>query len=94
MATHLAEHILSGKAKAEHKGGKHPKKVHKMHITKAHSGGYHVVHEHSSPHPPEEHVIPNTDALHDHIEEHYGEPNPGEEAAEPVAQAQGDEYAN
>jgi hypothetical protein len=75
----LAGHALSSRSKP--KNAKATKKVRKMHITKAH-GGYHIVHEHDDPiaHPAEEHVAPDMAALHEHMEEHMGEPNPGEQA--------------
>lgn len=50
-----------------------------------------ITHHHtSSAHPPATHEVKvhgsgmnaGLDALHDHMEEHYGKPNPGEEAAE------------
>lgn len=82
----LAGHALSSRSKP--KSAKASKKeVRKMHITKAH-GGYHIVHEHTDPmaHPPEEHVAPDMAALHDHMEQHMGEPNPGEEQADAGAE--------
>ena len=62
------------------------KKIHKlkvvkeMHIRKTDNNGYVTKHIHTSfEHPDEEHVQPHMDALHDHMEEHWGEPNDGEE---------------
>jgi hypothetical protein len=73
----LAGHALSSRKKPA-KAGK--KEVRKMHVTKAH-GGYHIVHEHADPaaHPQEEHVAPDMAALQGHMQEHMGEPSPGEE---------------
>jgi len=82
----LAAHALSGKDKPK---GKAKKELHKMHITKMKSGGYHVMHEHVA-HPPEEHAVPDTDALHEHIEEHMGEPNTGEASAAPTGPEAGE----
>lgn len=87
MSVDLITSALASKpAKKAPKAGK--KVVRHMHITKA-KGGYHIIHKHDNPEhdqAPEEqagHMAANTDALHDHIEEHFGEPNPGEaEAAE------------
>lgn len=61
-----------------------PKKEIKHIITsKAANGGF--VHEHHHTHPEhhkaETHISPDMDALHDHMEEHMGEPNPGEAEA-------------
>jgi hypothetical protein len=83
----LAGHALSSRSKSKSARAS-KKKVRKMHITKAH-GGYHIVHEHEDPvaHPAEEHVAPNMAALHDHMEEHMGEPNPGEQEAESPEEA-------
>jgi hypothetical protein len=92
------EHEL-GMAAMAHGDGKQkkPKKeVAEMHIKKAH-GGYHVTHHHTHPehHPPEDHVVAgkdgdHMDALHSHLEEHMGEPNPGEnEAAEEAGEMVG-----
>lgn len=46
------------------------------------SGGYLMQHhdENDAPIPGEEHAIPTLDDLHDHLEEHFGEPNHDEEA--------------
>lgn len=85
--TDLIEHALSaksGKAKTPKKAVRH------MHVTKAHSGGYHIRHEYDHPtHEPTEHVAADTDALHDHIEQHFGEPNPGETETAAVQPAEG-----
>ena len=41
------------------------------------SGGYLVQHhdEHDAPIPGDEHAVADLDGLHDHLEEHFGEPN-------------------
>lgn len=75
----LAHDALSG---PEH-DNKPAKIVKEMHIRKTDNGGYIAKHIHTSfEHPDEEHVHPHTDALHDHIEAHWGEPNDGEEESE------------
>ena len=73
--------LLGGKKEAE-KGKGEKKKVHGLHIKRL-KGGYHVQHhdENGAPVQGEEHLVPDTDALHDHLEEHLGEPNQDEEAA-------------
>jgi hypothetical protein len=62
-----------------------PKKIIRaMHIRKA-ADGTHVIehhHEMSHLHPMEEHTAGSTDELHDHIEQHWGEPNDGEHESE------------
>lgn len=76
-----AGHVLGG-ATVGHDGAKH--EVHGMHIKKAQTGGFHVQHhdQHGMPHADNGHVVSNMDALHDHIEEHMGQPNPGEQMEE------------
>jgi hypothetical protein len=61
-----------------------PKKsVKEMHIRKGKSGGFIMEHHHAAPavHPMEEHTAPDMDALHDHMDQHMGQP-PDAEAAE------------
>lgn len=79
----LVEGALAHK-EPEKKVEHHAKKVQHMHIKRGHSGGYIVTHKHHFPeiHPDEEHVVPDTDALHDHVEANMGEPNPGEAEAD------------
>lgn len=74
---HLAAGEL-GHGKSEKKPDT-KKEVKEMHIRKA-NGGHIVVHKHARPdlHPDEEHIVPDMDALHDHLEEHMGDENPGE----------------
>ena len=80
-------HKAAYEALAGHKKtSKH--KVKKMNITKADSGGY-VIHH---PETDEQHVAPDTDALHDHIEQAMGEPNAGEQT-EPDQQAESEQAA-
>lgn len=75
MYSEIAGHALGH---AKHKSVHAPSRVRRMEITKMQDGKYLVHHpEHGTDHP-----VENTDALHDHIEQHMGEPNPGEEAAE------------
>lgn len=71
-------------------GGKSekPKKEIKHIVTKkAKTGGYIHEHHHTAPehHPMEEHVSPNQDAMVEHMMQHMGTPNDGEEAAEGAA---------
>ncbi len=74
----LAHNALSGP-----ENNKPAKVVKEMHIRKTDNGGYIAKHIHASfEHPDEEHVHPHMDALHDHMEEHWGEPNEGEDASE------------
>jgi hypothetical protein len=55
------------------------KEIKDMHMRRGANGGFIVKHIHTSmAHPDEEHVHPDMDALHDHMEEHWGEPNQGE----------------
>lgn len=64
-----------------------PKKVKSMTMT-FHPHKVHVTHHHNHPaHQPEHHEIPihqgqGLDQLHDHIEDHAGQPNEGEAEAE------------
>lgn len=60
-----------------------PKDIHEMHVRKADNGGFIVKHIHKHfEHPPEEHVHSDMDSLHDHLEQHWGEPNDGEAESE------------
>ena len=64
---------------------KTPKKEHvATHITHHKDGSHTAVHKHSHPehHPDETHALSNMDALHDHLEQHVGQPNSGEVEAE------------
>ena len=64
---------------------KTPKKEHvATHITHHKDGSHTAVHKHSHPehHPDETHALSNMDALHDHLEQHVGQPNSGEAEAE------------
>jgi len=74
----LAHDALSGPAQEG------PKKVIKaMHIRKASDGSHVIEHHHLDySHPMEEHTAKNMDELHDHLEQHWGSPNDGEEASE------------
>lgn len=85
-----AKEVLSGKKSK--KGSKGKKKVHRMHIRRAH-GGFVAEHEFEpqegglgTPQTPnEEHILPNAQALQDHVGEHFGE----EQQPEAEAPAQG-----
>ena len=80
-------------SKPKAKKAKSGHKVHEMRIRKAGDG--YVVENHHAPDetgmtpPMEEFAHPHLAAVHDHMEEHMGEPNPGEAEAEAGA-GQGD----
>lgn len=76
--TDLMESALASKPKA-----KSPKKtVRHMHVTKAHSGGYHIRHEYDhAAHEPTEHIAKDTAALHDHIDQNFADDAPAESAS-------------
>jgi hypothetical protein len=67
-----------------------PKVVDTMVVKRVPGKGHHVTHHHtSSAHPAEAHMVPapggntgNLENLHDHMEDHMGSPNPGEQACE------------
>jgi hypothetical protein len=61
-----------------------PKKnIKEMHMRKGANGGFIVKHIHDHyMHPDEEHVHTDMDGVHDHMEQHWGEPNDGEEEHE------------
>jgi len=68
-------------------GGDHhkPKKeIHEIKTRKAKSGGFIHTHTptHPAHHPDEEHVSKDMAALHDHMEDAFGTPNPGEAEAD------------
>lgn len=63
---------MSGKKKSKSKGKKGGKHVHEMHIRHAASGGYIAKHHFKpggggAPQEPEEHAIPDMDALQQHV---------------------------
>lgn len=66
------------KKSSEHKEGKHKK--HEMHIRPADDGHSYIVEHHGEEGGPTEHTAADLDALHDHMEQHLGSPNEGEEA--------------
>ena len=94
--TVMAEEKKGGKKKAagKKKGGS-KKKVHTMHIRKAANEGYIATHDFEKPQggggdmgdmatpPSEDHVLPNIQALQDHVGDHMG---PQEEEPEPQPQ--------
>lgn len=85
-----ASDVLGG---AGHKEGKKKHKVHAIHSRRAKSGGYIAEHhfqpeeptEAGGPTPPtplpEEHVVPNMEALQAHMAQHLPEQEPEEPAA-------------
>ena len=69
--------------------GKPKKEIKRMIHEKSHNGGHIVTHEHHHPehHPDEKHTFSNLAEVHDHMQNHAGTPNVGEEAeANPAAQ--------
>ena len=59
------------------------KEIKAMHIRKASDGSHVIEHHHVHfSHPMEEHTAKNMDELHDHLEQHWGTPNDGENASE------------
>ena len=95
---HKAKKSEKHEEKPEHKKSAHKKhgKVKKMHIAVNDDDTFSMTHEH---HPMEDgspvadttHSAPDMDGLMDHMQEHMGEPNPGEAEAEagPAAPAAG-----
>lgn len=69
-----------------HEPAKKPKKeIKHINVRKGHGGkGYIAEHHHTHPehHPMEEHVLPNQDAMMDHMMQNMGQPNPGEAEAD------------
>ena len=65
-----------------HGKGKSKNKPHSAHIKRAHSGGFHVTHhfkptgDDGMPAEDTEHVVPSVEALHDHIDQHFGDQQP------------------
>jgi hypothetical protein len=60
-----------------------PKVIRAMHVRKASDGSHVIEHHHVNfSHPMEEHTAKNMDELHDHLEQHWGSPNDGENASE------------
>lgn len=61
--------------------GKPKKEIKEMHIRKSANGKHIVKHIHHHPaHPDEEHVMNDMAMLHQHMDDHAGEPNEGEAA--------------
>lgn len=59
------------------------KEIKAMHIRKASDGSHVIEHHHVHfSHPMEEHTAKNMDELHDHLEQHWGAPNDGEQESE------------
>lgn len=85
-----AKSVLGGHGKSKSKGGKKP---HSMHIKRAHSGGFVVTHHHapaddgSMSDPDEDHVVPDLDSLHDHIDQNMGDQGPAPITPPPAAPA-------
>ena len=75
--TTKSKQMMGGRGK-----GKSKNKPHGAHIKRGHSGGFHVTH-HFKPtaddgQTPEdtEHVVPSLEALHDHLDQHFGDQPP------------------
>jgi hypothetical protein len=70
--------MVPGRSSSEKKPEKHIKEIK---IRKSHDGKHIVTHVHHHPthHPDEEHVANDMAALHNHLEDHAGTPNEGEE---------------
>jgi hypothetical protein len=70
----LVDKLLGGKEKEPEKEKKKP---HGAKFKRLKSGGFLVHHhdENDAPIPNEEHAVADVDGLHDHLEEHFGEPN-------------------
>ena len=88
-ASSRSKAVLGGKGKSKSKGGKKP---HSMHIKRAHSGGFVVTHHHAPADDgtmpePEDHVVPDLDSLHDHIDQNMGDQGPAPTAPPPEAAA-------
>ena len=71
------EHLeLAGHALAHGHATQKPRK--EMHVRELHDGSYHIMRHHGEA--MTEHSAPTLDHVHDHLEEHFGEPNEGEES--------------
>lgn len=86
-AAGAAKHEAGEKDGGKHAAGK--KKIKRMIVEPADDGSHIITHEHHQPedvmapgHRDEHYTAANTEALHDHIEEHLGQANPGEEESE------------
>lgn len=87
--TSRAHSAMSGGSKKSSKKSKTKKHPKEMHIRRGKSGGFIAKHIHDTdpdapgmaPEPDEEHVLPNLDALHSHIDA-----NMGDQAAAPQAE--------
>jgi hypothetical protein len=83
--------LLGGKKEPE-KSKVDKKRPNGAKFKKLKSGGYHVQHydEQDLPIQGEEHAVADVDGLHDHLEEHFGDPKKAETVAPtPVAQTTG-----
>ena len=79
QALSLAEGALSKEAEKEPEPPK--KEVKEMRMRRGVNGGFIVnhLHVHAHLHPDEEHVHPDMDSLHSHLEDHWGDPEDGED---------------
>jgi hypothetical protein len=89
MSRNLTASLGGRHTSKRHKNAK--PKIHSIHLHKAHSGGYiavnnHLPDENGITPEPEEHLLPDLDAIRAHIDRHFsGQPNApeGEEPEEP-----------
>jgi hypothetical protein len=70
--------------KAEKKSNKKKHKVKSMHIRKADNGGFIAQHElppdeQGAPQPGQEHILPDIGALQQHVGDHFGDEEEGEQ---------------
>ncbi len=89
-SNHRAKSGMGGSKKSKSKSGKKP---HSMHIRRGKSGGFIVEHHHMPDEdgmtaPTEEHVVPDLQALQDHVAENMGDQGAAPQSPDPNAQAQ------
>ena len=83
LVTPQKDNSMAGMFDQITKGSDKPKKeIHEISIKKTHNGKHIVTHKHHHPehHPDETHAINSMADLHNHIDDHAGTPNDGEEA--------------
>lgn len=74
-----ASSVLGGKGKSKSKSS--GKKPHSIHVKRGKSGGFIVTHHHAPDETgampePEDHVVPDMDSLHDHMDQNMGDQGP------------------
>jgi hypothetical protein len=85
-----ASHVLGGKGKPKSKSS--GKKPHSIHVKRGKSGGFMVTHHHEPDEtgvamPSEDHVVPDLNSLHDHIDQAMGDQGPAPATPPPDAGA-------